>query len=421
MTRTKNIRVCMLAYANYDEDTRIMRYAESLARRGDEVDVFGLGRERQPRRDFLNGVNVYRLQCRPATRSKFSYIFSVLIFLVRTSFLLAARHFRKPYRVIHVHSVPDFLVFAALIPKLTGAKVILDIHDLLPEFYASKYKIPQTSATFQLLVAVERLSGASSDHVIAANDLWLEKLIRRSSSREKCTSLVNVPDREIFRQSGRTRMDDRFVLLYPGTLNWHQGLDLAIRAFSLVKDAVPNAEFYIYGEGPSRSTLEQLVVELGLADRVFIRDFLPTRTVVKIIENADLGVVPKRKDGFGDEAFSTKIMEFMALGVPVIVPDTRVDKFYFHDNIVEFFRGGDVESLAAAILSLAKDKVRREQLVKRASAFIEKNDWKSMEEKYFRIVDSLVNGEALDLNKDCEQEVEPGEPVQSEVPHETNL
>lgn len=385
------MRVCMLAYAFYESDTRIMRYAEALVQRGDQVDVIALRRETQSANEMVNGVNVFRIQRRlPNHTARASYVFEILQFLLRAMIGLTLKHLRRRYQVIHVHSVPDFLVFATWLPKLTGAKLILDIHDLLPELYASKYGIKHDSLAFKLLVLTERMSAAFADHVIAANDLWQEKLLSRSVSRGRCSTLVNVPDRGIFVRQGRTRVDQKFIIVYPGTLNWHQGLDIAIRAFNLIKNEIPEAEFHIYGEGPCQGSLVQLIEELGLRDRVFMKNFISTREIARVMENGDLAVVPKRKDGFGNEAFSTKIMEFMALGVPVIVSDTQVDRYYFNDSLVRFFRSGDEHDLARSMLLLVNEPDLRERLVQNALEFVEHNNWGEKKSEYLTLVDSLV-------------------------------
>ena len=311
---------------------------------------------------------------------------------------MARRHLANRYQLVHVHSVPDFLVFAAWFPRLTGAKVILDIHDLLPEFYASKYGAAPGSLLYQSLVLTERLSIMFSDHVIAANDLWLDRLISRSVRKEKCSSMANVPDEAIFSPQGRTRNDAKFIILYPGTLNWHQGVDIAVRAFALIACEVPEAEFHIYGEGPYKAFLEQLVQQLGLQARVKMNGFVSTRAVAQLIENADLGVVPKRTDGFGDEAFSTKIMEFMALGVPVIVPDSRVDTYYFNASIARFFEGGDEHDLARAMLALIRQPELRCQLASNARHFVESHNWGQMQAQYLSLVDSLACARARSLD-----------------------
>jgi glycosyltransferase involved in cell wall biosynthesis len=387
------MRACMVAYTLYESDNRVRRYAETLVKRGYQVDAVAL-REVGQSKDvtILNGVRLFRIQSRVRNeKGKFAYLSKLILFFLRSMFFLTREQMNRRYDLIHVHSVPDFEVFAALYPKLTGSKVILDIHDIVPEFYASKFNASPMSLTFKLLVTVERISAAFSDHVIAANHIWQERLQRRSVRPSKLTTILNFPDTQIFRQRGRNRRDDKFIMLYPGTLSYHQGLDIAIRAFSLIKDEIPKAEFHIYGGGDQQSLLKSLIAELGLQRRVFLKGALTTEEITSVIENADLGVVPKRKSGFGNEAFSTKILEFMSMGVPVIVPDTTIDQYYFNESVVKFFQADDQRSLADAMLQLSNDSELREKLVRNASEFVKKYTWGANQAAYLSVVDALVD------------------------------
>ena len=385
------MRVCMVAYSFYEGDNRVRRYAETLARRGDRVDVVSLRQNGQPPQGIINGVHVFRIQRRVVNeRTKFSYLGRLLLFFMRSMAFLSVQQMKDRYDLIHVHSVPDFEVFAALVPKLTGSKIILDIHDLVPEFYLSKFKSSERSLTFRMLTAVERISAGFSDHVIAANHIWEKRLQERSVKESKCTTILNFPDTEIFQTRGRTRTDNRFVILYPGTLNYHQGIDIAIRALALIKDQAPEAEFHIYGSGEQLNALRALVEELGLEDRVFLKGTKPLHDIASIIENADLGVVPKRKNSFGNEAFSTKILEFMSLGVPVIVPDTAIDSYYFNNSVVKFFQANDEKSLADAMLLMIKNPELRKKFTRDASEFVLKYNWDFNKAIYLNLVDSLV-------------------------------
>ena len=133
--------------------------------------------------------------------------------------------------------------------------------------------------------------------------------------------------------------------MYPGTISYHQGLDLAVQALSLIKDRAPGAEFHIYGSGPELESLLSQIAELKLEERVFVKAPMQSNDIPSVIENADLGIVPKRNNGFGNEAFSTKILEFMAMGLPVVIPDTAIDTYYFNDSIAKFFHANDEEAL----------------------------------------------------------------------------
>ena len=370
-----------------------MRYNKALAARGDVVEVMTLREAGRPRISTVDGVTVIGVQTREVNeRSSLSYFVKLLRFFLRIMALITWRQLRGRYDIVHVHSIPEFLVFAAWLPKLMGATLILDIHDLLPELYASKFNLSHNSSFFKALLFVERASIAFVDHLITANDLWHEKLIARAVTSGKSTPLLNFPDRSIFRPRLRTTDNGKFVMIYPGSLNWHQGLDVAIKAFASIRHRAPNAEFHIYGVGPARPELERLVKTLGLEESVQLRAPLSLNEIAGVMAQADLGVVPKRNDSFGNEAFSTKILEFMAVGVPVIVSDTKIDTHYFDDSQVKFFRSGNVDDLAAHMLDLVTNRAAREDLIQNGLQFVRMNSWDVKKTLYLNLVDTLVAG-----------------------------
>ena len=385
------MKVCMVAYTFYEQDNRVRRYAETLAKRGDRVDVVALRSGGQPSKEVVDGVCIYRIQRRVINeKGKFTYLGKLLFFFLRSFVFLTWKQLQERYDLIHVHSVPDFEVFAALFPKLTGSKIILDIHDLVPEFYVTKFKTNSNSLIFKLLVSLERMSASFADHVIAANHIWLKRLYERSVRSADCTVILNFPDTDIFHPRGRNRNDCKFIMVYPGSLNYHQGVDIAVRAFALIADRCPQAEFHIYGGGKNAHFLSSLIAELRLQERVFLKGGRTLHEISSIIENCDLGVVSKRSDGFGNEAFSTKIFEFMALDIPVIVPETTIDRYYFNDSIVKFFHANDEKSLAEAMLQMINNPGQRQELVRNAREFIKGYTWEKNKGIYLDLVDSLV-------------------------------
>jgi len=385
------MRICMLAYSFFETDGRVLMYTDALSERGDQVDVIALAREGQPNHENVNGINVYRIQKRIINeKGVFSYLIRLLFFFVKSFILLAKRHMVSPYHLIHVHSVPDFEVFAGLIPKLLGAKIILDIHDIVPEFYAGKFQKGHNSLIFKLLVLLEKLSIMFSDYVIIANDLWKKTLASRSVRSDKCKVILNYPDLAKFQKTPKIRSRKKFIMIFPGSLNWHQGIDIAVKAFIKVLKNIPLAEFHIYGDGAERKSILSLIRKLGLEENVLVKKNVPLSELPEIISNADLGVVPKRANSFGNEAFSTKILEFMAVGIPVVVSATKIDKYYFNESIVKFFEPEDENDLAEAILLLAKDKKLKVKLTSNAQRFIEKNGWDIKKHIYLDLVDSLV-------------------------------
>ncbi len=385
------MRACMLAYTFYETDNRVMRYAEELASRGDDVDVVALRRPGQANFEVINGVAVYRIQERKIDeKGRLSYLYKILAFLARSSLFITRMQTRAPYDIVHIHSVPDFEVFAAWWPKLTGAKIILDIHDIVPEFYAAKFHTSDRSILFKLLVLAEKASASFADHVIISNHIWEKKLLERTVPPDKCTTILNYPSDLWFRPIKRTRQNGKFIIIYPGSLNWHQGLDIAIDAVARIAEKAPDVELHIYGEGPSKPELKEQAARLRLQQHIKFRDSVPISEIPHIMINADLGVIPKRNDKFGGEAFSTKTLEFMSVGVPIIVSRTKVDSYYFNDSVVRFFKPGDPKDLANCILDLKTNKQKRLDQAKRASEFVTKFTWKTNRHIYLDIINRLL-------------------------------
>jgi glycosyltransferase involved in cell wall biosynthesis len=385
-------RICMVTYSHYCSDARVMRYAEALGERGDSVEVLSLqGAGETLRHENIGNVRVHRLQEREgrAGTTRLSYAFSIFQFLIRSSLWIARQHNRKPFDLLHIHNMPDFLVFAGAYARLRGAKTILDIHDILPEFYVSKFSANDGSIGTKLLKWVEKAAAQQSDHVIISNHLWRSKYATRTGTGDKCTVFVNYVDTRIFYSRPRTRSDDRIILIFPGGFYWHQGLDIAIRAFQRIADRVPQAELHLYGDGNMKDSLMSLSRELRLDRRILFFGRIPVHEIAGVMANADIGVVPKRADSFGNEAYSTKIMEFMSIGLPVVASSTKIDRYYFDDSIVRFFKSGDVEAMADAILDVLADQKKRQEMVRRASAHAQRNNWESLKSDYVSLVESL--------------------------------
>jgi glycosyltransferase involved in cell wall biosynthesis len=114
--------------------------------------------------------------------------------------------------------------------------------------------------------------------------------------------------------------------------------------------------------------------------------------IAAVMATASVGVVPKRSDGFGNEAFSTKILEFMACGVPVIVSRTRIDQHYFTERLVNFFQPADAADLAHELLKAYRNPADQVERIRAAQDFSERHSWQARSGDYRLLVDSLAAG-----------------------------
>lgn len=387
-------RVCMLAYSHVEADNRILRYAKALSQRGDQVDVISLADDKpRPEKELYQGLWVNRIQKRIHNESsKWDYLGRLVKFSFRAAWTLGKNQLRNPYDLVHVHNIPDFLVFAAIIPRLTGSRIILDIHDIVPEFFGSKFKSGNNWVT-EALKIVEWGSAEFSDHVIISNHLWYGKVTERSVDESRCSTFINYIDLKLFHQRPRKRNEGPYIVIFPGGFQWHQGLDLAIEAFKGFREQVPNSEFHIYGHGDQKEALLQLVTQLGLDGVVKFLPPVGVHQVPDLLANADLGVVPKRANSFGNEAYSTKIMEFMSQSLPVVVSRTKIDSFYFTDKEVRFFESGNIQELTHAMVEVAKNPEIRQRLIEGGRNYVTANNWDRRKLEYLSLVDRLIGQE----------------------------
>jgi glycosyltransferase involved in cell wall biosynthesis len=385
----------MVVHAYYPiGEPRVQREAEALIDHGYEVDVICLRQAEEPARDLVYGVNVYRL---PVRRHKgwgvIVQFMEYLAFFFSAFWRLTALHFRRRYDVVQVHNPPDFLVLAAMIPRLMGARIILDLHDLMPEFYASRFKSSMDSWPARLVRWQERLACWFANHVITVTEPWRQTLIRRGLSPDKCSVVMNVADSRIFRPdcgSFQPSWDNCFRLFYHGNLTDRYGVDIALHAVARLRDDLPDIRLTLHGRGGFLEHLQRLAEELELGDYVsFSTEYIPIEELPCLIACADLALVPYQSDVFTDGILPTKLMEYAALGVPAVVARTPAVEAYFDETMVQFFTPGDLEDVTRCIEELYQDRDRLAALAENIQRFNQQHNWTVEAARYVDLVDRL--------------------------------
>jgi glycosyltransferase involved in cell wall biosynthesis len=393
-------RICMVVYAQYPEDTRVRREAEALAARGDSVDVVCL-RAATPGTRIFNGVRIF-----PVAAAKYSggsglaYLASYLTFFVGASVRLAALHLRRRYHVIQVHTMPDFLVFTALFPRLLGARVLLDVHDLMPELYQSKYSLPADHPAVRLLTWMERCSVCFADAAIAVHQPHLDVLVQHGNPRGKFIILMNLPDPALFgagidpsafsvQRSPSTAAPLR--LIYHGTISRRHGLDVALAALARLRNEGCDVRLRITGVGDDLPHLREQAGVLRLDGAVnFQEGWVRIDELLPVIRQADAGVVPILYDRFTRIMLPGKLLEYAAVGIPAICSRTETIEAYFDDSMVCYFRPGDVDDLAAKMRELYFHPEQRARLAAGAQRFFQQHPWDAQVQRYTQLIDRLA-------------------------------
>jgi len=397
ITERKNkIKVCMLAYSFYTNDARVRRYAETLASRGDHVDILALRNKNEKSYEILNGVHVYRIQERTRDEQrKFDYLFKIMKFVFTSSYHVTKKHIKSSYDLIHVHSVPDFEVFAAFLPKMTGAKIILDIHDPVPDFYQAKFGTDNRTY-YTILSFVEKMSAKFAHHVITVTHYWMNKIAQRSNiPGDKISVTLNLPDIRMFNyakiKKKPKKENENFTLIYPGTINKHCGLEIAIRAIDIARRDIPKIRFVIYGSGPELNQLAQLTKELKLEDIVHFRGSVPLEAIPDIMFNADIGIaLLAGNDNYAQQALNVKLFEYLSMGLPAIATRTKSIEYYLDEDTVLLSEPNNPNDVARCIIDLYSHPEKRMDLKEKGLKFIAKNNSEIQMHDYIRIVDKLT-------------------------------
>jgi glycosyltransferase involved in cell wall biosynthesis len=283
--------------------------------------------------------------------------------------------------VIHIHNMPNFLIFAALVPRLFGTKVILDIHDTMIETYATKFSGLSSKVIGAVLGLEESVCCRLADRVVCVNSTQRQALVDRGVPGDKLTVLMNLPDPKKFQFSPcreQKSATDGMKVVYFGTISRRLGVDLAIQAVHEIRAEAPGLQFYIFGNGEDRTECSRLSARLGLGQIVhFSDDVVPLDELIALVRKMDLVVVPNRRSAATELMLPVKMLEGMALGLPVVAPRLKTIERYFDAADVFYFEPDDVRSLSGAILEAYQDRSGRERKVEKAKQFFEKYAWEA--------------------------------------------
>jgi len=396
-------RMVAVSFSSVTDDPRPRRAAETFVHAGMNVEVLCLMNEGSLKRETFNGIAVERISLKHTRGSKVSYVLRYSLFILIIFAKLAARSLTRRYHVVHIHNMPDVLVFAALVPKCLGAKVILDLHDPMPELMMTIFNLRKESRAVNLMARLEKWSIAFADAVLTVNRACERLFISRSCSPSKVSVVMNSPDERIFKYSPaqiRNRpsngVNAPFVIMYHGTLVERNGVDLAIEALGKVRQSVPGAELRIYG--PRTPFLEQVmatVSENNLDKAVHYLGPRRLEQLVQAIAECDVGVIPNKRSIFTEINTPTRIFEYLALGKPVVAPRAPGIQDYFSEDALVLFDLGNADDLALKLSWVALHPKEVLEIANRGQAVYRSHSWQEEQVKLLSVAVKLINPGAL--------------------------
>jgi glycosyltransferase involved in cell wall biosynthesis len=382
-------RALVIAYTTYIHDGRVKRHAEALARRGDQVDAITLAAGQT---GLINGVNVIGLEIpRYRGSSRTSYVKSYINFFIAAARKAMELSRDRPYDLAIVCTMPDAAILSALALRRAGTKLVLDVHDTMPELYRDKFPGWLGAVGVPIMKLEERLSAWCADLVLAVHEPHRQRLAEYGIRADKLRVVLNSPDDRIFVPDGAIIKDPTtFTVVCHGTITHRMGLDLAVRAVNQLRDRIPQLRLLAIGAGDYLGEIRRLVAELNLQDRVIFKDMIPIEELPKVLQTADVGLVPNRESSATHLMLPVKLLEFAMMGIPAIAPRLKTVEYYFGNGAVRFFNPGDINGLADAIEQLYRSPELRKSYAENARKIVDRISWPNQRGEFYRAIDSIL-------------------------------
>jgi glycosyltransferase involved in cell wall biosynthesis len=382
----------MLVHGPYPLDPRVARETRVALDQGYEVDVVATRQPGEPAEEYVEGVRIIRLPVAHTMGGSGGRIISEYAgFSLLASARLAQLALRRRYSIVHVHNPPDFLIAAALIPRLLGSRVIFDIHDLSPDMFHMRFNGRRgAQMAGRLLNALERWATGVADSVITVHDAYARELVRRGVPPEKLVVVMNSVDENTLPAPVRASVEG-FRVVYHGTVTPPYGVELVVEAVARLSSRIPDIRLDVYGAGDAVAIARDRANTLGIAERVRFTDrYLPHVEVLEHVRTANVGVIPNLPTQLNRFALSSKLFEYVALSVPVVSADLPTIREHFAGDEVLFFRAGDSDALAEALLNVASDTASARARAEKALQRYEAYRWSRNAAKYAELLNRVA-------------------------------
>lgn len=391
-------RVAVVRHSPYTLDSHLRRHVFALRDAGFEVDVICDRENGYPDRERVDGVNIVRMPMAHARGSILRYVFEYAWFPLLATAALAMRSLSRRYRNVEINNMPDWLIIAAVVPKLLGANVSLVMRENMPELWAQDHNLPRDHPIVRALLFVERRCAAIANHLIAPHEMARRILIRQGIDPKKIIVVPNVPDEQLLlsrlsrselqiprasapRSPGTADEARGFRLVTHGSLLERYGIQTLLEAMVKVRNRIPGLHLDIIGEGEYEEQLRALAANLQLDGAVTFHPWAPYDELAERLLLSDVGVVPMWFD-----FVPNKLMDYVALGIPSITTESDALRLYFDYEEVFFVESRNIDALADAILTLYQEPQLRTDLSDKGHrAYRERFAWDKTRAAYLEI------------------------------------
>jgi glycosyltransferase involved in cell wall biosynthesis len=383
-------KACIIRQKYYPQQRNLRRNAENLNRNGYKVDVICVGDKSQQKNENQNGINIHRVYFSYHRNSLFWYLADYAAFFTLVSFHLARLSIKERYDVIEVCNVPDFLIFATLIPKLMGSKVIFNMFEKTESLFATSFGLSRKHVFTRFINFVTWTVVHYADHVILTDVVVHKQVVEEFGIPQSKTTLVlNVPDETVFNLKPVYDAGDNhyFTVTVVSTILKRYGIQTMIDAMPELLKNISELKVYIVGNGEFLPHLQQMARDMGIQEHVTFTDYVPYDQVSQYIARADVCVAPM----IDDVGTPNKVLEYFALGKATVSTDLPGLTALCDEKSLVYFQPGNEKELAERILELYRDPEKRAALGRSAFEFYSQYRWPVMIQRYLGVYQKLCS------------------------------
>jgi len=374
-------RVLVLTQHSLQRHGIVMRNVDELVGRGHDVDVIcteaPAGRSRRVGEGRLR---VFAIPIPHRRGGLAGYVLEYGAFFAAALALTSVLGLRSRYALVQADNLPDSLVFAAVVPRLRRARVVLNLFELTPEMVDAGLRGRSHRTVAPLVRWVEAAAVRWSDRVIVVSEACRAALRSRGAPDGKLAIVLNTTSWAGPAASAEGDEAPGGYVVTHGTLVERYGTHLILEALALLP--VAEARLRVIGTGEQLPLLVDLAYELEIADRVLFTGHLTWGETLAQVRRAAIGVVAVLDDGYGHLLLPTKLLEYARLGVPAVCPRLEAVEAYFPPSSVAYFRAGDAADLAGQVERLLADPERARAQASRAREVVDALSWERMRERY---------------------------------------
>jgi glycosyltransferase involved in cell wall biosynthesis len=294
--------------------------------------------------------------------------------------------------------MPDFLVFAALVPKLSGSRIVAFMQEPTPELAETVYGPTWLTG---VLARIEQRAIRFADHTVTVTDQLRRRYIERGAVAENITVVLNCVDPDtMLRNWSRPPAEDKsaFIVVSHGTIEDRYGQDTIIEAAHLLRDEMPDLRVVITGRGSGIARMIRRINDYGLQEAVRFEGWVSRARLSEILCSADIGIVAQKASPYSHLVHTNKMVDYWICGLPVIATRLKAVSELYDDHFIEYFAPGDAAGLAAAIRRLRADPGRRAELAQNGKLAQARNGWAAQRVVYLGVFDDLL-GDVGDLEQ----------------------